>query len=64
MEKLMPFFLATTLDPEKRAIEMIYDQFANTLFMQLGANAESTVAMRKLLESRDSALRAVSQQAT
>lgn len=56
---LLQFFEFGHLPPKLQAISQPFHAMAHTLEQQLPRNAEKTTALRKLLESKDCAVRAV-----
>lgn len=58
MEKMLKYFNWTHLPPHLQAVSQPFEQLANQLCGVLPASAERTVALRKLLESKDAAVRA------
>lgn len=59
MDKLLQFFAYEHLPPHLQAVSKPFGDMARKMAAELPANPESTVAMRKLLESKDCAVRAV-----
>lgn len=59
MEPLLQFFAFGHLPEQLRDVSKPYSEMAHSLVSMLPRNPERTVALRKLLESRDSALRAM-----
>jgi hypothetical protein len=59
MEKMLQFFEYAHLPPHLQAVSQPFGELAKTLTCTLPANPESAVAMRKLLEAKDCAVRAV-----
>lgn len=59
MEKMLQFFEYAHLPPHLAAVSAPFGELAKQLAATLPPNAESTVAMRKLLEAKDCAARAV-----
>ena len=55
----MQFFAYDHLPPPLRDVSMVYRGIAEQLVTVLPRNAERTVALRKLLESKDAAVRAM-----
>ncbi|AHG92145.1 hypothetical protein J421_4677 (plasmid) [Gemmatirosa kalamazoonensis] len=61
VEPIVGFFVYETLPPQLRAVGRVYFENAQLIVNTLPRTAERTVALRKLLESRDSAFRALQQ---
>lgn len=59
MPKLLQFFAYDHLPAHLRAVSEPFHTLAHALALSLPANAESTTALRKLLEAKDCAVRAV-----
>lgn len=59
MQKLLQFFEYKHLPPHLAAVSAPFGALADILASTLPSNAESTVAMRKLLEAKDCAVRSV-----
>lgn len=59
MNNLLQFFAYEHLPPHLQAVSKPFGDVARELAVQLPANAESTTALRKLLEAKDCAVRAV-----
>lgn len=59
MHFLLQFFAYEHLPEHLRAVSKPFGDMARTLAEALPANAESTTCLRKLLESKDCAVRAV-----
>lgn len=59
VEPLLQFFTYTHLPPHLAAVSAPFCDLANKLVSELPQNAERTVALRKLLESKDCAVRAL-----
>lgn len=57
-EHIMQFFAYSHLPPDKQAISMRFAQLAHAIVESTPRNPERTVALRKLLESKDAAVRA------
>jgi hypothetical protein len=57
-EALMKFFAYEHLKPEFQAISKPFGEMAAWIIATLPRNAERTVALRKLLEAKDCAVRA------
>lgn len=57
-DPLMQFFGYTSLPPHLQGIGVLFHSLAQTLVDTLPRNAERTVGLRKLLESRDAMIRA------
>jgi hypothetical protein len=57
-EALMKFFAYGHLKPEFQAISKPFGELAEWIVATLPRNAERTVALRKLLEAKDCAVRA------
>jgi hypothetical protein len=58
MEPIMQFFSWTHLPENLQAISRPFGEIANKIVETLPRNAERTVALRKLLEAKDAAVRA------
>jgi len=58
MERLLQFFEYQHLPPHLQEVSKPFCELANQMLKMLPGNAESTVAMRKLLEAKDCAVRA------
>ncbi|MBV9565004.1 MAG: hypothetical protein JOY90_31835 [Bradyrhizobium sp.] len=59
MNNLLQFFAYEHLPPHLQAVSKPFGDLARELAGSLPANAESTTALRKLLEAKDCAVRAV-----
>jgi ABC-type uncharacterized transport system YnjBCD substrate-binding protein len=57
-EPIMQFFAFDHLPEKLREVSMPFGVLAQTVVATLPRNAERTVALRKLLESKDAAVRA------
>lgn len=57
-DRLLQFFDYEHLKPELQAISRPFRELANDLIGNLPMNPERTVALRKLLEAKDCAVRA------
>jgi hypothetical protein len=57
-EPLLQFFEFTHLKPELQVVSEFFHDLAHHLVNLLPRNAERTVALRKLLEAKDCAVRA------
>lgn len=57
-EPILQFFVYEHLPPHLRAVSQAFSLLAHDLVRDLPRNAERTVALRKLLESKDAAVRA------
>lgn len=58
IEHVLKFFAYTHLSPKLQAISMPFFEFAKVVAQSVD-NPEVTVALRKLLEAKDAAVRAV-----
>lgn len=58
VEPIMQFFEHAHLPPHLAAVSAPYAELAQCIVHSLPRNAERTVALRKLLESKDAAVRA------
>jgi hypothetical protein len=58
MEPIMQFFAYEHLPPHLQLVSAPFGQLAETIVSTLPRNPERTVALRKLLESKDAAVRA------
>lgn len=56
---ILQFFAFTHLPPHLQEVSKPFGQLAHDLSITLPRNPETTVALRKLLESKDAAVRAV-----
>jgi len=59
MDKLLQFFAYEHLPPHLQQVSKPFGDMARDLAKSLPANPESTTALRKLLEAKDCAVRAV-----
>ncbi len=59
MDKLIQFFEYAHLPSHLQEVSKSFYQIAHWMKATLPSNAESTVAMRKLLEAKDCAVRSV-----
>lgn len=59
MNKLLQFFEYDHLPEHLQAVSKPFGELAKQLDATLPSNAETTVALRKLLESKDCAVRAI-----
>jgi hypothetical protein len=59
MDKLLQFFAYEHLPPHLQAVSKPFGDMARELAATLPKNPESTVALRKLLEAKDCAVRSV-----
>lgn len=59
MNNLLQFFDYEHLPPHLQAVSKPFGDMARQLALTLPGNAESTTALRKLLEAKDCAVRAV-----
>lgn len=57
-DPLLRWFNADHLRPELQTVVNVYRELARGMVIHLPASAERTVALRKLLESKDAAVRA------
>lgn len=57
-ETLLSYFQYTHLPEDLRTVSKFYAELAHEVFHRLPESAETTVALRKLLESKDCAVRA------
>lgn len=57
-EPIMQFFSYEHLPSELREVSEPFSELANRIVDELPRNAERTVALRKLLEAKDAAVRA------
>jgi len=62
IDQLLRWFDCSHLPPKLQSVTLQYHALAKRLARQLPASAETTVALRKLLESKDAAVRAEVQQ--
>lgn len=58
MERIVQFFAFSHLPPHLQAISKPFSDLADQIVATLPRNPERTVALRKLLESKDAAVRA------
>lgn len=58
-ERLLQFFAYEHLPPHLQTVSKPFGDLARSLVESLPANAERTVALRKLLEAKDCAVRAL-----
>lgn len=58
-DHIMQFFTASHLQDRLRTVSDPFAQLAEQMFNTLPRNPERTVALRKLLEAKDAAVRAV-----
>jgi len=58
MEPILQFFVYDHLPPKLRGISMPFSDLAGWIVENLPRNPERTVALRKLLEAKDCAVRA------
>lgn len=56
-EKLLSYFRYEHLPADLREVSKLYADLAHEVYHRLPAGAEGTVALRKLLESKDAAVR-------
>lgn len=59
IEQIMQFFVYTHLPPHLQAISQPFAELANDIVKLAPRSAERTVALRKLLESKDAAVRSL-----
>lgn len=59
MEPILQFFTYSHLPPHLQTVSQPFSDLANQLVAVLPRNPERTVALRKLLEAKDAAVRAV-----
>lgn len=64
MEHIVQFFAFAHLSPHLQAISKPFADLADQIVATLPKNPERTVALRKLLESKDAAVRAAIAKAT
>ena len=57
-EPILQFFAYEHLKPEMQAVSKPFGELAAKIVADLPRNPEQTVALRKLLESKDAAVRA------
>lgn len=57
-EHILQFFVSDHLPPELRAVAAPFQSLAQLIVHELPQNPERTVALRKLLEAKDAAVRA------
>lgn len=58
-DHIMQFFAYSHLPPHLAAVSAPFGQLADKIEAELPRNPERTVALRKLLEAKDAAVRAV-----
>lgn len=58
-EHILQFFEYEHLPDRLQAVSKLWYELANRMARELPSNAETTVALRKLLEGKDAAVRAV-----
>lgn len=58
-ERLLQFFAYEHLPPHLQTVSKPFGDLARSLVESLPSNAERTVALRKLLEAKDCAVRAL-----
>lgn len=58
-DHLLQFFVYAHLPPHLQAVSQPFGDLAHRLGSELPGNPEKTVALRKLLEAKDAAVRAV-----
>jgi ferritin-like protein len=59
MDELLQFFAYEHLPPHLQKVSAPFGELARSLAASLPKNPESTVSLRKLLEAKDCAVRAV-----
>ena len=59
VEPLAQFFAYSHLPPHLREVSKLFGHLAEQICVQVPRNQERTVALRKLLEAKDCAVRAV-----
>ena len=59
MDPIMQFFAFAHLPPHLQAVSKPFGEMAQNIVATLPRNPERTVALRKLLESKDAAVRAL-----
>lgn len=59
VEPIMQFFAHEHLPPHLAAVSKPFGDLAGEMLVKLPRNAERTVALRKLLEAKDAAVRAL-----
>lgn len=59
MDNLLQFFAYEHLPPHLQVVSAPFGDLARSLSVSLPKNPESTVALRKLLEAKDCAVRAI-----
>jgi hypothetical protein len=58
-EHIMQFFAYAHLPPHLQAVSRPFGEVAEEIILNLPRNPERTVALRKLLEAKDAAVRAL-----
>jgi hypothetical protein len=58
VEPILQFFAYEHLRPDLQMVSRPFNALANTVIAELPRNPERTVALRKLLEAKDAAVRA------
>lgn len=59
MDKMLQFFSYKHLPPHLQAVSQPFCELAEKIVNELPSNPERTVALRKLLEAKDCAVRAL-----
>lgn len=59
VEHILQFFTYEHLPPFLQAVSKPFGEMANLIVAEIPRNPERTVALRKLLESKDAAVRAM-----
>lgn len=59
MDRLLQFFEYKHLPPHLQAVSQPFGELAHKIVQDLPSNAERTTALRKLLEAKDCAVRAL-----
>ena len=58
-DHIMQFFAYEHLPPHLRQVSVLFAMLADKIVAEIPRNPERTVALRKLLEAKDAAVRAV-----
>jgi hypothetical protein len=58
-DRMLQFFSYKHLSPHLQEVSRRFNDLAHMIVQELPSNAERTVALRKLLEAKDCAVRAV-----
>lgn len=58
-EHIMQFFAYSHLPPHLQDVSKVFSDMAHSIILVIPRNPERTVALRKLLEAKDAAVRAM-----